>query len=376
MRKVLVVKSELLRYSETFIREQVSAYTRWEAVLVGERHVPGVSLDGLNTKFISAAPLTSKVASYLGVPHWGHVKAMRSERAALIHVHFGTEAVKFWPALQQLELPVVVTLHGSDINIHFDWWEKHGGLVGKKYPARLLALGRDQRVRFIAVSEATRQRAISVGLPAERIQVKPIGVDTAKFTPLGPDSPKNRRVLYVGRLVEKKGARYLIEAFEQVCREVVGAELLLIGDGPLRDELKAKASGLPVIFAGRMTASQVQQQLQRASVLCLPSIVAENGDAEGLPIALLEAQATGIPVVTSALGGALEGIIHGKTGFATPPKDSGAIAEALIAILRDESRARSMGAAARAYMVERFDIRRCTAKLEDYYDEIVSRRLN
>jgi len=371
MNKVLVIKSDILPYSETFIREQMSAYTQWDAVLVGERYVAGVPLDGLKTRLIPANPVASKVANYLGIAYWGHTDALHSERAKLIHVHFGTEAVKFWPVLRKLDLPVIVTLHGSDINIHPEWWKKHGGLVGRKYPGRLMNLAADERVHFIAVSEAVRQRAIGFGLSADRIQVKYIGVDTAKFAPGGTASfEKKRRILYVGRLIEKKGARYLIEAFRRVCEEVVGAELMIIGDGPLGDELKAKAGQLPVIFAGKMTGDQVKQQIQEARVLCLPSVIAENGDAEGLPIVILEAQATGVPVVTSALGGALEGVIHGKTGFATPAKDPGAIADALIRILNDDSMAQSMATAARAFILEHFDLGTCTARLEQYYDEV------
>lgn len=370
MKKVLVVKSDILPYSETFIREQISAYASWHAVLVGERYVPGVPLDGLVTKLLPSNPLMSKLMDYLGMPSWGQADALRRERANLIHVHFGTEAVKFWPALRKLDLPVVVTLHGSDINIHREWREKHGGLIGRQYPERLMNLANDGRVHFIAVSEAVRQRAIGFGIREDRVCVKYIGVDTAKFAPGSSEvSKRTSRILYVGRLIEKKGARYLIEAFRRVRNEVAGVELMMIGDGPLRDELKEQSKALPVIFAGKMTGEQVRREIQQARVLCLPSIIAENGDAEGLPIVILEGQAMGVPVVTTALGGALEGIVDGVTGFGTPAKDPMSIAEALIKILQDDSLAQSMATAARAFILERFDLAACTARLEQYYDQ-------
>lgn len=371
MKKVLVIKSDVLPYSETFIREQMSACVRWQPILIGERYVPGVSLDGLKTSLIRAHPLASKIANYLNVPYWGHARALHAERADLIHVHFGTEAVKFWPLLRKLNLPVIVTLHGSDINIHPEWWKKHGGMIGRKYPGRLLNMAKDERVHFVAVSEAVKQRALDFGLAADRIQVRYIGVDTAKFAPSGKAaSHRRRRVLYVGRLIEKKGARYLIEAFERVCEEVVGAELVMIGDGPLSDELKRFAASLPVLFLGKRSSDEVRRQIEESRVVCLPSVIADNGDAEGLPIVILEAQAAGVPVVTSALGGALEGIIHGTTGFATPARDPAALAEALIRILNDDSMSQAMAVAARAFITEHFDLGRCTARLEQYYDEV------
>ena len=110
--------------------------------------------------------------------------------------------------------------------------------------------------------------------------------------------------------------------------------------------------------------------MDEARVFCLPSITANNGDAEGFGLVLLEAQACGVPAVTSARGGATEGIKHGATGFSFPERDIQALEAALVRLLTDDSLATSMATQARRHVEENFDIRRCTASLEDLYDRI------
>ena len=164
------------------------------------------------------------------------------------------------------------------------------------------------RVSFIAVSEAIRSRAISFGIPESKIEVRYIGVDISKFTPGGrPLTKRERRALFVGRLVEKKGCEFLVRAFANVQEAVPNASLVIVGDGPLRDPLQSLANDLKirVQFRGVLSGADVSRELHLARVFCLPSVTAANGDAEGFGMVLLGSQASGVPVVTSALGGLL-----------------------------------------------------------------------
>src|SRR5699024_5679577 len=148
------------------------------------------------------------------------------------------------------------------------------------------------------------------GIPDEKVTVSYIGVDTQRFQPQGrPVTQRLKRILFVGRMVEKKAPQLLVRAFAQARKNVEDAELVMIGDGPLLEETRALAVhlGAPVTFLGTCPHSEVQKQLHQARVMCLPSVTAENGDAEGLPTVIVEAQACGVPVVTSARGGATEG---------------------------------------------------------------------
>lgn len=376
-RKVIVFRSRLLPYSETFIREQVRMLSHWKGVLVGESLAPtGLSLDGMDVRLLGFRnrilhKLSMLASSFVSLSP-SRVRTLRQERADLLHIHFATDAYRFWPVARHLDLPVLITLHGYDITTHKSWWEsgKGGGRRMKGFPSGLLDIARDDRVHFIAVSHAIKKSAIEFGIPEDKITVSYIGVDTQKFTP-GPKAIADRReILYVGRLVEKKGCEYLLQAFSDIQKDFPDYELMIVGGGPLEGELKAfaQARGVRANFLGPLSGEQVRERLAEARVFCLPSITAENGDAEGLGIVILEAQASGVPVITSARGGAQEGIVHGKTGFAHGEKDVAAIRQGLISLLQDDELATRYGASARQHMVETMDLGRCNLQLEEIYD--------
>nr|WP_246571848.1 glycosyltransferase [Bradyrhizobium liaoningense] len=322
--------------------------------------------------------ILSKAQRVLGAVPAKVVNELKTENALILHVHFGTDAIDAWPIARALKLPMLVTLHGYDINTHRDWWEAgHGGLRMRLYPQRLLRLARHPDVSFVAVSKALRQRAIDFGIPSEKISVHYIGIDTIKFSP-GPTAIRDRalRVLFVGRLVEKKGCQYLIEAMALVQRKLPAAQLIVIGEGPLRKELELMAAqlGVNVIFRGARSSTEVKQEVDTSRILCLPSITARNGDAESFGLVLLEAQASGVPVVSSALGGAAEGIREGITGVSFPERDTKRLAHILGNLLDNEERLGKMAQQAEHFVTTEFDLRRCTQQLELLYSSVLSNR--
>jgi glycosyltransferase involved in cell wall biosynthesis len=374
---VIVYKSRLLPYSETFIREQVRMLAGWRAILAGDGRVgKGLALDGLDVRLLGyrhrfVQRLANRSSPYL-IWSWPRLKALKAERADLLHIHFATDAYRIWPLARQLDLPTLVTLHGYDINTYRSWWEAgNGGRRMRNFPAGLIKLAQDPRVRFIAVSKAIRQSAIDFGLPEDKITVRHIGVDVRRFTPGPMPIAARRDILYVGRLVEKKGCRYLLEAFEQIQEAFPAYRLVIVGDGPLGPELKAYAQerGVRAVFLGALPAEQVRECLDQTRVFCLPSITADNGDAEGLGIVILEAQAAGVPVITSARGGAQEGIVHGRTGFAHAEKDVPALRDALLALLRDDGLAEQFGRRGREHVMATMDLATCNRQLEELYEQ-------
>ncbi len=380
MKRVLVCKGRLLGFSETFIRDQILSCSSWHPVLVGFERIDGLDLRGLDVRILGAGASRSagrwlrKVCSELNVPPPGSVARLRCENASLVHIHFGTEILNFWPIARRLQLPVLVTLHGADINIHPRSWERGWVRLGdRRYPRRLKRMAADPAVHFIAVSEAIRQRALDYGIPAERLSVRYIGIDLGRFRPDGPPiSTRPNRLLFVGRFVEKKGGEYLLQAFARLRQRFPDLQLAMAGDGPLWSEQRrlAQSLGVPVEFPGRLTSEQIRAELNRARIFCLPSITAGNGDAEGLPISILEAQACGVPVITSARGGATEGIEPGVTGLAFPEKDIEALTHSIESLLRDPARMDRMSAAAASFAARRFNIQACTRQLESLYDEV------
>jgi glycosyltransferase involved in cell wall biosynthesis len=379
---VLVYRHALLPISETFIKEQVGAYRRWRGVLIGRRSTPGLDLDDLDVRQLRASrwPIVDRL-------WWGAARLvdraptpvanrLRGETPSLLHAHFGLDGVEARPLARALDLPMVVTLHGYDINITREFWERGGwGRRFRDYPRRLLALAAAPRVRFIAVSQAIRRRAIAFGVPAEAIDVRHIGVDLRRFAPSGrPVAERAHNVLFVGRLVEKKGCAHLVRAMAAVRSHAPAARLTIIGDGDERVALQtlAAALGVQATFLGAQPTAAVARELEQARVLCLPSVAAANGDAEGFGQVLLEAQACGVPVVTSARGGAEEGICDGVTGFAFAEGDERALADQLTRILVDDDLATAMSAEATRFVARRFDLDRCTEALEMLYYDIIN----
>jgi len=281
MSTVLVYRRTLLPLSETFIRDQLIALHRWQAVLVGHYRVRDLPLDGINVQILRAKDRNLwerarwKLCKLLDTVPQAAIDRLRQERASLLHVHFGVDAVEAWPIAKALNLPMLVTLWGYDINIDRHWWEAgHAGRAMRSYPSRLLKLAQEPRVRFIAISEAIRQCAISYGIPEEKIWLCYTGINWRKFAPGGhPIIERERRVLFVARLVEKKGCEYLIKAFAHVQRKVPDASLVIVGDGPLRQQLEGLVQqlGVRAQFRGALSSDEVIQELQMTRVFCLPA---------------------------------------------------------------------------------------------------------
>ena len=386
--KVLVCRAAVLPYSETFIKDQVLAYRSWRAVLVGFKPVAGgLPLEPLEVRLLDGpspsfwSRVRRRLSAELGMAPSRAVAMLRREAATLVHVHFATDAVAFWPIVRRLGLPLIVTLHGYDINIHRSSWEARGvfRFAERRYPARLLKMAQHPGVHFVAVSRSIKQRAIEYGLPPERISVRHIGIDLSRFEASGtPISNRQPRILYVGRLVEKKGGEFLIRAYARLRSSVPGARLVMVGDGPLAGPLVTLAADLraPVEFLGSCSRAEVKRQLGLARVFCLPSVTAGNGDAEGMGMVILEAQACGVPVITSARGGSDEGILEGVTGFSFGEKDVDSLTEKLKRLLLDDELALSMSGAGIRYVAETFDLHSCTRSLEELYQQLLDKAGN
>lgn len=381
MKKVIVFKSGLLPLSETFVVEQTRALTDWTPTFAGYRkintgldltHVQPSWLPGLNAGKLQWLRL--RMTQWLGIKHSPTTRAIGEIDAQLIHVHFGPEAVDVWPSVKPLGLPMMVTLHGYDINRHKEWWQAgKGGVRRRAYPRRLLKLAQKPNVHFIAVSEAIKQRAIEYGIPEEKITVSYVGVDTERFQPAGlPLQQRDKRILFVGRMVENKAPLMMIRAYDEIKKEQSDTQLVMIGDGPLLKRAKALADelGVPVDFRGGQPSDVVLEEMHEARVVCLPSVTAASGDAEAFGIVKLEAQACGVPVVTSNIGGAKEGIKHKKNGYCFEAGSTDGLVEGIRYLLADDYTKQFCSEDIAEFARSDFDIRDCTHKLEQIYDRV------
>jgi colanic acid/amylovoran biosynthesis glycosyltransferase len=363
MRKVLVFKETLLPPSETFILAQMQQLKEYVPILAGlERSHPSLPLPQepilLSDRGAYLSDTRSKLYRRIGTAPVFHFRAKRSQ-PTLVHAHFASGGRTALPLARALHVPLVVTLHGKDVTVR-------GGA-----PDRYRGLGKYASL-FICVSEFIRDRAIEAGFPSGKLRVHYIGIDRTMFSPLiSPERSKD--VLFVGRLVEKKGCEYVLRAMQRVQRAHRDCDLTVIGDGPLRPALEALATDLKIRcrFRGAQPAEIVREALQGARIFCGPSVTAADGDSEGLGMVFAEAQAMGIPVVSTTHGGIPEVVVHQLTGLLVPERDYSALADALCLLLADESLWESLHRAGPKHIEQKFDLKTQTTLLETIFDAVL-----
>jgi glycosyltransferase involved in cell wall biosynthesis len=270
------------------------------------------------------------------------------------------------------DVPLVVSLHGSDVFV-----------AETLAPARAAARRAFRRAGFVtACSADLATRAIALGADPSRIETVPYGVDAGRFHP-DPVARRGRRrelgigdavplCVAAGRLVRKKGFEYLVDAIAAVPQAV----LAIAGEGTLHDELRerARAAGVAgrVRLLGNQTQDRVGELFAAADMICVPSVRDDSGNVDGLPNVVLEALASGTPVITTTAGGIGAVVEDQRTAMVVPERDAAAIAAAMVDIASNPDAARRLGAAARAEVSARFGWERAAARFEAAYDRALA----
>jgi colanic acid/amylovoran biosynthesis glycosyltransferase len=360
MPDVLIFKETLLPPSETFILAQMGALTRFSPHLGGlEPTRKSLALDKppllLSGRASRAADLRSKIYRRIAFAPLFH-RRIKHLHPELLHAHFASGGKTLLPLQKMLGCPLIVTLHG-------------GSCVPIQEPRigvyRKLA---EKGTLFLCVSDFMRKQAIQAGYPQEKLLVHYIGIDRSLFVPPA-ETAVTDSVLFVGRLVEMKGCEYVLRAMRTVQSMKRETELTIIGDGPLRQELEQLALQLQVKckFLGAQPPATVRQMLRKSRLLCLPSVTTWNGHVEGLGMVLLEAQAMGLPVVSTFHAGIPEAVAHGITGTLVPERDCDKLAAAILQLLVDRDLWQRYHLAAPRHVAANFDLQKQTALLEGIY---------
>lgn len=375
--RLLIYRDQLLPYSETFIPAQTSSLSKYGAVYGGS-HRLNQTLDSQETIIFDELSRFGRLWKGMykigGIipPKW--LTAVQRYGPELVHAHFASDGGLVFPLCQRLRIPLVVTCHGYDATWPTPNWQTVRSR-GDFFRALLLhkrdlALAKAHRI--IAVSQFIRDQLLLRGANDEKVVVHYIGIDRQRFSP--KDLQRQPTVLFVGRLVEKKGGTYLIEAMARVQRQLPSVDLVMIGDGPLRSQLQTLSQklGVRVQFLGQQPPEQVRHWMNRAQVFCVPSIIAKSGDAEGFGMVFAEAQAMGLPVASFATGGIPEAVIHGETGLLAPEKDTDQLTEYLIRLLQNSELRHKFALAGQTHIATNFDLRKNTQHLETIYDDVVT----
>jgi colanic acid/amylovoran biosynthesis glycosyltransferase len=365
---VAIYKDKLLPPSQTFVRLQAETLRNYLPLYV----TGGILRDGLSLP--RERCLVVNTGGWLGAAREAvfqisgfapkMFRRLRAVRPVLIHSHFGPDGLRGRYLSRKLGVPLVVTFHGYDATI------LPGASPSRRFRSYLRhrhVLGTDATL-LIAVSQHIKQRLVEQGLPAEKMIVHYIGIDPDCFR-ANPAVAREPIVLFVARLVEKKGCEYLIQAMSRVQAENPNAKLVIIGEGHLRGKLQELASRCckNVDFLGVKPMEEIRHWMNRATVFSVPSVTAANGDQEGFGLVFAEAQAMGLPVASFASAGVKEAVADGITGFLTGERDVEGLAKNILVLLNNSAIWRQLSEAGMARVRSLFNVHTQTRILEDIY---------
>ncbi|MCP3986889.1 MAG: glycosyltransferase family 4 protein [bacterium] len=319
---------------------------------------PVPNVERLPTRYLVKPRLGVLAASYL----------RRTWRPDVMHAHFGWSGLRLLLMKQMMRIPLVVTFGGRDVGLQmrlpdFD---------------RLYAAMLEGTDAIICVSKDLRSKLIDAGADPERIHVVYRGTDLSRFDFVdrrarSDDGPV--RALMVGRIVEKKGHRYALEALEALAAGGQKLHLTVVGEGEAYHEIRRLRRRLgvqaEVDLVGSTDHHGVRQHMRDADFLVHCSVTPESGDVEGIPNVVVEAQAMGLPVIGTNHGGIGEAVRDGETGLLVPERAVGPLTEAMRALLDRERRLR-FGRQARDFVESNFDLKSQVDQHLAIYEKVVT----
>jgi colanic acid/amylovoran biosynthesis glycosyltransferase len=290
---------------------------------------------------------------------------------SVLHFHYGTDAGMYLDVIKSSPVPKLVSFYGYDCS---------------SFPRSYLGFGRYylshvfRNIDYVlAMSEDMRDDLVGLGCPEAKVIVHYYGTDVRNFK---HDREYRERghvtLLIVSSLDEKKGHRYILDALQQLEPSLQARiRLRIVGSGPLEGELKrfVNSNGLRdiVTFVGprKYLSHEFLQEFYDADIFIHPSVTAPNGDKEGIPGAIIEAMATGLPVIATYHAGIPHVVRHQETGLLVAEKDVGALSECIRRLVLDAGVRKTIGLKAQDDAQNRLDLEDKEIELEDIYDFVI-----
>lgn len=371
--------------TDPFIYFQINSHIAYEASVVfkyrSDSNAPRF------TKDLSGKPRYSIGEHFKSVINWFYLKRLyaselkgvlhflKQQQSDILHFHYGTDAYIYSDVMRLYPAPSVVSFYGYDATSVVN--EFHG--LGK----RILRKGAFEHARLIlAMSDDMKKDLITLGCPAEKIKVHYHGVSTNYFSRIYRtyDSVDTVNFTILANLNPKKGHIMLLSAFLKVLKESkVKVSLTIAGEGPeanvIRNFVHENALLPHVVFkpAFKHCSPEMDVLMSNADVFVHPSVVAKNGDKEGIPGTIVEAMASGLPVISTFHAGIPSVIEDGATGFLVNEWDIDALAQKMLLLAENAALRERIGRAAKTFAIEHLDIRKKAVELEEIYNSLMNK---
>lgn len=288
----------------------------------------------------------------------------------ILHCHFGHNGV-FGAYLKRLGFAkkLIVTFHGHDVSV---------ALQAKK-SRNIYKSVFEEADLILPVSEYWKNKLLDIGAPESRVFVHRVGIDVDRFSyrERFADS-KKLRIITTARFVDKKGLYYAVQAVAKLKNDYpyIKFHYDIIGEGPLSEKISDLVKSLEIAdcvkLHGALPHGEVQKLLAEADVFVLPSIKANNGDQEGVPVSLMEAMASGMPVLSTLHSGIPELVENDVSGYLVPEKDINALAEKIVYLAEQPELWSKLGQAGRAKVEQDYNKKHQNARLIEIYRKLIN----
>ena len=376
MRPCLHLLNSYLPLTETFIWQYLSQARDFRPLILADKFENQAAFPLPGAGFLAGRPSRSRLAAlgakllgrYAQADYASCLAETLALKPDLLHIHNGYRACVSLDFSERLALPFAVNFYGSDVTQQEFLRRARPGY------ARLFKSGRP--AAFLVEGPAMRAKLAALGCPEERIRLQRIAINPSDyaFRERGWDGNRKVRFLFVGRLVEKKGLEWGLRALAGRKSDFPW-ELDIIGDGPLRPALEAQISGLGladrVRILGFLPLAEMRARMQDRDILFQPSCASSDGDGEGgAPTVLLEAQACGMPILSSLHDDIPYVTVPDESALLAPERDVGALSARILQLAQSAGSWPEMGRAGRHHVEAFHDSRREVLGLESIYREL------
>jgi len=298
---------------------------------------------------------------------------IKNQKIAICHFHFGTDCGIFTPLIERLPIPSVVSFYGYDCS---------------SFPNRFLGYGKiylKHRVfkhitKVLAMSPDMKKDLMATGCMDDKIEIHYYGTDVHRFCQSEKQYPDKEMItiLNLCSLDPQKGQLFLLKSIKKIVEKgVTNFQLRIVGTGEVEEELrtyvrKQKLTGY-VDFIGAIPygGSEMLREYHEADIFVHPSVVAPNGDKEGIPGTIVEAMSAGLPVISTWHAGIPYIITHNKSGILIKEHDVSSLADALQTLIQNSAMRKNIGQAGQCYAMENLDLKQKEVELENIYQKLI-----